>query len=367
VISALYAANGNGKSDYLAIRYIGRAELAIPGPGIRHSAARTPRENCRARRARQPAKTWGATGSSTTLVLYDTTGDWDWLGELYAIRAGNLATHFGTVTAEPVVDYVAGQVNDYTATIYLGSTYNEPLPAAFLSDVLTTTRPVIWAGDNIWQLSGPAGSAADSAFQAQYGWDPATSYFDTADTVSSVTYNGSGFSRSSLNTAGILAPHITTASKVTTLATADCTDPAGAATDCSQIAQTGGTSFPWAISSGNLMYVGEIPLSYISPTDRYVAFAGLLYNDLDPAAPTSHPALIRLDDIDTNTPPADLEAYISYLQSQDVPFSMAVIRTRPTRSTRSAGTTSSSTAPSAPPRIRRRTISSRRRARTATA
>jgi uncharacterized protein YdaL len=271
------------------------------------------------------AKTWGAAGSSTTLVLYDTTGDWDWLGELYAIGAGNLATHFGTVTAEPVVDYVAGQVNDYTATIYLGSTYNEPLPAGFLSDVLTTTRPVIWAGDNIWQLSGPSGSAADSAFQAQYGWDPATSYFDTTDTISSVTYNGTGFSRSSLNTAGVLAPHITTASQVTTLASADCTDPAGVATDCGPIAQTTGTSFPWAISSGNLLYIGEVPLSYISQTDRYVAFAGLLLNDLDPVATTSHLALIRLDDIDTNTSPADLEAYISYLQSQDVPFSMAVI------------------------------------------
>ena len=73
--------------------------------------------------------------------------------------AGNLASHFGTVTAEPVVDYVQGQVNDYTATIYLGSTYNEPLPSSFLNDVLSTTHPVIWAGDNVWQLSGDAGSA----------------------------------------------------------------------------------------------------------------------------------------------------------------------------------------------------------------
>jgi hypothetical protein len=271
------------------------------------------------------AKTWGASGPSTTLVLYDTTGTWGWLGELYAIGAGNLATHFGTVTAEPVADYVSGQVDDYTATIYLGSTYNEPLPAAFLSDVLTTTRPVIWAGDNIWQLSGPEGSAADTAFQAQYGWDPAASYFDTTDTISSVTYNGESFSRSSLNTAGVLAPDITTPSQVTTLATANCTDSTGAATGCGQIAQTTGTSFPWAIGSGNLMYIGEIPLSYISPTDRYVAFSGLLFNDLDPAATTSHLALISLDDIDLNSNTADLEAYSSYLQSQGVPFSMAVI------------------------------------------
>jgi uncharacterized protein YdaL len=334
------AASGPPAGSHPGPRYqapagsLGTAELPGPprppsGPPAMPAGYRTPGRATGAAKAPKTvpaaAKTWGASGSSTTLVLYDSTGAWGWLGELYAIGAGNLATHFGTVTAEPVADYVAGQVNDYTATIYLGSTYNEPLPAAFLSDVLTTTRPVIWAGDNIWQLSGPAGSAADSAFQAQYGWDPATSYFDTTDTISSVSYNGTGFSRSSLNTAGILAPHITTASQVTTLATADCTDSAGAATDCGPIAQATGTSFPWAISSGNLMYIGEIPFSYISPTDRYVAFAGLLFNDLDPAATTSHLALIRLDDIDTYTSPADLEAYISYLQSQGVPFSMAVI------------------------------------------
>ena len=81
------------------------------------------------------AVTWGnGPGTASALVLYDTTGAWGWLGELYAIAAGNLATHFGSVTAEPVVDYVSGQVNDYTATIYLGSTYNEPIPATFLSD-----------------------------------------------------------------------------------------------------------------------------------------------------------------------------------------------------------------------------------------
>ena len=64
--------------------------------------------------------TWGGLGSATALVVYDTTDTWGWLGELYAMAAGNLASHFGKVTAEPVVNYVAGQVNDYTATIYLG-------------------------------------------------------------------------------------------------------------------------------------------------------------------------------------------------------------------------------------------------------
>jgi uncharacterized protein YdaL len=271
------------------------------------------------------AKTWGATGSSTTLVLYDTTNTWGWLGELYAIGGGNLATHFGQVTAEPVVDYVSGQVNSYTATIYIGSTYNEPIPQTFLNDVLSTTKPVMWVGENIWQLTGTSGSAADTAFEAAYGWDPSTSYFDTADTIPSVSYKSQTFTRNTANTGGILAPHITTASQVSVLASANCTTSAGTATDCNSIAQSTGTSFPWAIRSSNLMYIGEVPLSYVSPTDRYVAFADLLFDDLAPTATPSHEALVRLEDVSGESSPSNLTAWASYLKSQGVPFSMAVI------------------------------------------
>jgi uncharacterized protein YdaL len=288
--------------------------LAAASGGTLRAAAGTPSASTPV-----AAKTWGAGGASTTLVLYDTTNSYGWLGELYAIGAGNLATHFGKVTAEPVTDYQAGQVNGYTATIYLGSTYNEPVPAAFLDDVLTTSKRVIWAGDNIWQLSGAAGSAADTAFQATYGWDPATSYFDATDSISSVTYKGQNFTRSLDNAAGVLAPHITTPSAVTVLASANC------ATTCNEIAQTTGTSFPWAISSRNLMYVGEIPFSYMTMTDRYVAFSDLLFDDLAPAATPSHRALVRLEDISPASSPANLEAFASYLKSQGIPFSMAVV------------------------------------------
>ena len=73
------------------------------------------------------------------------------------------------------------------------------------------------------------------------------------------------------------------------------------------------------------MYVGEVPLSYISPTDRYLAFADLLFDELNPTATPSHEALIRLEDISPESSPSDLTAYAAYLKSQGVPFSMATI------------------------------------------
>ncbi len=123
------------------------------------------------------ASTWGSSGSAHTLVLYDSTGAYGYLGELYAIGAGNLATHFGPVTAEPVVDYQAGQVNDYTTTIYLGSTYNEPTTYD-----LPERRPVHHpAGAVGWrQHLATLGHAAQPTqpSRPRYGWDPSTSYFD---------------------------------------------------------------------------------------------------------------------------------------------------------------------------------------------
>jgi uncharacterized protein YdaL len=271
------------------------------------------------------AKTWGTAGSATTLVVYDTTNTFGWLGELYAIAGGNLASHFGRVTAEPVVDYVAGQVNSYTATIYIGSTYNEPIPTAFLNDVLATTHPVIWAGDNIWQLSGTEGSTADTAFKAHYGWDPSNSFFDTTDNPVTVSYKSQTFSRSSANGADVLAPDITTASAVTVLGRANCTNASGTPVNCAPIAQSTGTSFPWGIRAGNLTYVGEVPFSYIAESDRYVAFSDLLFNALAPSATPSHLAAVRLEDVDPTASPTALRQFADYLSSQHVPFSVGVI------------------------------------------
>ena len=315
-------ATASGQQALNAARTAAAAAAAHPLSAAQAATAK----KAQAALAPPQAKSWGGSGgTASTLVLYDTTGSWGWLGELYAVAAGNLASHFGSVTAEPVVDYVSGQVNSYTATIYLGSTYNEPIPASFLSDVLATTKPVIWAGDNVWQLTGTEGSATDTAFKTTYGWDPSNSYFDTTDDPITVSYKGQTFSRSSSAGAEVLAPDITNAATVTDVASANCTNSSGAPVNCAPIAQTTGTSFPWAIRSSNLTYVGEIPFSYMTETDRYVAFSDLLFPALGPSAAPSHDALVRLEDVNPTSDPAALDAIANYLSSQGVPYSINVI------------------------------------------
>ena len=95
-------------------------------------------------------------GPASTLVLFDTTGDYAKLGEYYALSMGTLASHSGAVATLPVKDYVAGLAGRFTNVVYVGSTYDEPLPRAFIDDALTGNIPVMWSGFNIWQLARTA-------------------------------------------------------------------------------------------------------------------------------------------------------------------------------------------------------------------
>jgi uncharacterized protein YdaL len=243
----------------------------------------------------------GAIGAKT-LILYDTTNSFGWLGELYATYAGNLVSHFGTWKAEPVSQYSAGQIGQYTATIYIGSTYDEPLPATFLNDVAAATKPVIWIYDNIWQLSNQLGY---NQFLDKYGWMWAG--FDT-NQVSQVQYKGSSLSRDGVdNGGGIMsyAANIDTA-KATPLAWA--------------VHDSDGTQFPWALKSGNLYYVGENPFVYTSETDRVLAFDDILTAVLNPFAQTQHRVLLRLEDLSVNDDASNVKQIAQWLDSQHIQY-----------------------------------------------
>lgn len=244
----------------------------------------------------------GASASSAnTLVLYDTTGTWGWLGELYAMYGANLVSHFGAWTAKPVVDYTAGELEGYSAVLYIGSTYDEPLPTAFLDDVYNTNKPVVWIYDNIWELT-----ARQPNFQAKYGWS--WWQFDTSS-ISSVVYKGRSLTRYAPNAAGIMSYSFV--------------DPAKASV-VGEAVRANGTRFPWALRSGNLTYVGENPFTYTSESDRFLVFADLLFDALAPTTPVRHRALVRIEDISPTSDPAELRAIADTLSRAGVPFGFGV-------------------------------------------
>src|SRR5262249_55032555 len=157
-------------------------------------------------------------------------------------------------SAEPVPAYREGQLSRHTALIYVGSSYGQRLPAALLGDVLQTRRRGLWVNDNIWQLERFA-----PGFAARHGFE--TRGVDRSP-VPRVLYKGIRLTRSTLNRNGIMTYASLDRSRVHVLARA---------------VHSNGTAFPWAIRSRNLIYVGEIPFSYTSETDRVLVFDDLLF------------------------------------------------------------------------------------------
>ncbi|GAA3668441.1 uncharacterized protein YdaL [Lentzea atacamensis] len=243
----------------------------------------------------------GARSSQKTLILYDNTGPWAWLGEAYAVQAGNLASHGSSYVMHPVGSYAAGEISGYTGVIYIGSTYDEPIPLAFLDDVLATTKPVLWMAHNIWQLTARAPS-----FQTTYGWNWVQ--YDTG-AATTVRYENTDLGRNPLATpSGLMITSITNPAIASAPAIA-----------------TGSAAGPinWATKAKNLTYIGEIPFSYVDHGDRYLAAADLISRVSNPAMADRKRALVRIEDVGPDADPGELRAIADYLYRQRIPFSIA--------------------------------------------
>ena len=113
-------------------------------------------------------------GTAKTLVLYDTTGAYGWLGEVYATQTANLSSHFGSWTAAPVAGYRAGDLSAYTAVIYLGSTYDAktPFDESFSGEPLTSPLSGLIQGWTIGLTGVKVGSRVLLQIPPAYGYGP---------------------------------------------------------------------------------------------------------------------------------------------------------------------------------------------------
>jgi uncharacterized protein YdaL len=256
-----------------------------PAPGVRRAATFPAEASPRVR----------------ALILYDVSGRGGRLGELYATLTANLAGHFGRWKAKPASEYERGDVNRYTALLYIGSTFGERLPNALLDDVLRTSSPVVWVGSNIAQLERRARS-----FEARYGWR--SHVFDRSP-VSEVRYKRRSLTRWTRQAGGIMRYASIDRSRVRVLAEA---------------VRSNGSAFPWALRSRNLTYVGELPFQYTSETDRVLVFADLLFDVLAPRTRERHRALVRLEDVNPLSNPRQLRAAADYLHRKGIPFGFGV-------------------------------------------
>ena len=262
------------------------------------------------------------------LVLYDyrPNDSFGKLGKAYAIMLRNLLGHFNvTVDLLPIQNYTAGAIGTHDATFYLGSYFDNPVPAAFLSDVATAQKTVVWFKYNIWQLAWNS----TYNFTANYGMTfdglrglnatptagaPTPGFFDT------ILYGGKSMAKyysydSATNTVAA-DPEVGQTSIV------DATRAQMVAPVRNGVT---GEQIPYVVRSGNFWYFADLPFSYIGPRDRYLVICDLLH-DMLPAEPVApHRAMIRLEDVGALVSLTAMQQLSNYMVSGNIPFSIATI------------------------------------------
>jgi uncharacterized protein YdaL len=188
---------------------------------------------------------------------------------------------------------------------YLGTTFDNSLPQAFLDDVMATTKTICWMKYNLWQLGDTTEYGA--AFRSKFGFR--FEFMDSSG-FTNVHYKGETFSRhpadAELGRTTILNSNVTHAAATTSRASP------------SEV-------IPYILHGSNFWYVADVPFSYMTEEDRYLVFADLLHDIVGINHPESHRAIIRLEDVDPSYPPALLRAAADYLHSEGVPFAVATV------------------------------------------
>ncbi|GIU00779.1 cell wall anchor [Sulfurovum sp. TSL6] len=283
------------------------------------------------------------------LIVYDTAGPYGEQGNINALLLENLLGHFDlNITSKPAEQYIANEIVDenITTVFYLGTTYLNDLTnfkssdgyttnyLDFFKDIATNNKTTVWINYNLdlleyeWKTNAWGGTT----FEESTGFTSAgtdTNYTrvwykdtelykgvipfktpdaDTSNCEPEPTINNAYACALELNT--IL---ISDENKTSVLAEANSTIDLSISNE------------PYVTHGGNFWFVGDIPFSYMSEEDRYLAFADLLHDMLNIDHNESHKATMRLEDVNAETDPSDLIAITEYMQSQNIPFNVATI------------------------------------------
>ncbi len=221
------------------------------------------------------------------------------LGDARQLR--QLLGHFHTApTLIPATAYRPGQVDAFDITFFVGFTPSCAPPQLFLRDVIATRRPLVWLNTGMERLA----HSFDLAKRFGFTWER----FDTTSVFDSVDGGGNRFTKTEPN-ANVI--EVVDPSRCRVLAT----------TTSSKTKAT----IPYAVQSGNFTYFVDSPFSYATEADRYLYFADLLHDLLGENHPTSHSALIRIEDTNPFSDPASLRAIADLLSQRGVPFLVGVI------------------------------------------
>jgi uncharacterized protein YdaL len=247
-------------------------------------------------------------------IYYDRTADPNYsTGRLHAIMVANLLGHFPNWqrVISPIEKYYSGDLDKCQVNFYIGSFYDNPLPEEFLREVGTTHSRVVWMGYGFWNIP---------EFEKSFGiefqglGDPEGGSGPSQATVgffNEVEYRGEMFSRN-VGSAEIARVKVIDQQATQALVYAKHSST--------------GERIPWAIQSKNKFLLTEVPLTFISESDRYLVFSDLLFDILEEKPRREkNLAVIRLEDIHSFTNRRTLDRAFAILKSAGAYPALSVI------------------------------------------
>lgn len=261
-------------------------------------------------------------------VYYDASSDPGYkLGEVYSLFLRNLLGHFPAYQqiVEPIENYRGGDLEHCKATIYIGSYFENAIPAAFFDDLARTNKNVAWLGYSVWKLGE---ERLKEIFGAEYRRltildsdrrDPRgrPTFFRE------VLYKGEVFPKYGEFRRGDPGTFLAPFEMVELRA-----DPSGGAEVLAQARHDGtGEVIPYILRKRNRFYVADVPFSFMHEADRYLVFADLLFDILGekPVHTGRRPAVFRLEDIHSKVPQYQVYDIVNQLARLKVPFHIALI------------------------------------------
>ena len=280
------------------------------------------------------------------LILYDSFGAFGFTGKVNAMFLQNLLGHFDIdISAKPANEYKPNDMDNKQVVFYLGTSYKAmlkyPLNSVkrksyenFYKDIATKEKTIVWMNYNLQDLEKywKDNKLANTTFSDKYG----ISFLD----VSQLKYNRVNYKNTELYKG--VVPFATPGSNVD-----KCVLESGKRYACSielnrikitkqnnvkiystaySTINNGNTpKVAYITKAGKFWFVGDIPFTYMSEEDRYLAFSDLLHDMLKIPHKETHKAIMRLEDVDARTNLDDLNSIATFMGSKNIPFSVATI------------------------------------------
>lgn len=242
-------------------------------------------------------------------------------GPMNAIMLVNLLGHWPEyeVRVRPIFNYRTSDLEACKSTIYVGTSGDSEIPRAFLTDFFASSQHIAWLGFGQNQLDEEKLAATFRHMVAgQLGLDrgePKTPQF-----YQHVSYKGRLFRKS----VELVDGKPEGAFEAVRFVPTDARSKEFVLAEL--IHNTSYRTTPYFLRAGSKFIVGDIPFAYMHESDRYFAFADLLFDILDEEPVHRKPvAFSRTEDIHGLYERHLLKAVLAAHRTESVPFSIAHI------------------------------------------